>query len=43
MIPERNVMLPGETVVLLFRTLMVDLLEAADMEPAEARSVLPDL
>lgn len=33
----------GEAVVLLFRTLMVDLLEAADMEPSEARSVLPDL
>lgn len=33
----------GETVVLLFRTLMVDLLEAAEMEPAEARALLPHL
>lgn len=33
----------GESVVLLFRTLMVDLLEAANMEPAEARALLPDL
>ncbi len=33
----------GEAVVLLFRTLMVDLLEAARMDPAEARSQLPDL
>lgn len=33
----------GETLVLLFRTLMVDLLEAANMEPSEARALLPDL
>ncbi|WP_425864931.1 FUSC family protein [Arthrobacter sp. TWP1-1] len=33
----------GETVVLLFRTLMVDLLEAADMDPDEARALLPTL
>lgn len=33
----------GETVVLLFRTLMVDLLETAKLEPAEARSLLPKL
>ncbi|MGO4383643.1 FUSC family protein [Specibacter sp. RAF43] len=33
----------GETVVLLFRTLMVDLLEAAKMDPAEARALLPKL
>lgn len=33
----------GEAVVLLFRTLMVDLLEAATMDPTEARALLPDL
>ncbi|MHA7305742.1 FUSC family protein [Arthrobacter sp. TMN-49] len=33
----------GETLVLLFRTLMVDLLEAARMEPSEARALLPEL
>ncbi|MET4004937.1 MULTISPECIES: FUSC family protein [Arthrobacter] len=33
----------GETVVLLFRTLMVDLLEAAKMDPADIRSLLPAL
>lgn len=33
----------GETLVLLFRTLMVDLLEAAGMEPDEARALLPRL
>lgn len=35
--------LEGETVVMLFRPLMVDLLEAAGMEPAEARDALPPL
>jgi len=33
----------GETIVLLFRTLMVDLLEAAMMDPTEARELLPRL
>lgn len=33
----------GETVVLLLRTLMVDLLEAANMDPDEARALLPTL
>lgn len=33
----------GEAVVLLFRTLMVDLLETAKMTPSEARSMLPKL
>lgn len=33
----------GETVVLLFRTLMVDLLETARMDPHEARALLPEL
>ncbi|MFQ4147954.1 FUSC family protein [Arthrobacter sp. LAPM80] len=33
----------GETLVLLFRTLMVDLLEAARMDPADAREQLPEL
>ena len=33
----------GETVVLLFRTLIVDLLEAAKMDPSDARSLLPTL
>lgn len=35
--------LEGEAVVLLFRTLMVDLLETAGMEPAEARATMPNL
>ncbi|MCC9067440.1 FUSC family protein [Arthrobacter cryoconiti] len=35
--------LEGEAVVLLFRTLMVDLLETAKMDPDEARSLLPKL
>ncbi len=35
--------LEGETVVMLFRPLMVDLLEATGMAPDEARSVLPPL
>ena len=35
--------LEGETVVMLFRPLMVDLLEASGMEPDEARAVLPAL
>jgi uncharacterized membrane protein YgaE (UPF0421/DUF939 family) len=35
--------LEGETVVMLFRPLMVDLLEAAGMEHAEARDALPPL
>jgi uncharacterized membrane protein YgaE (UPF0421/DUF939 family) len=35
--------LEGETVVMLFRPLMVDLLEAAGMDPLEARDVLPPL
>ncbi|UVJ39777.1 aromatic acid exporter family protein [Arthrobacter sp. CJ23] len=35
--------LEGETVVMLFRPLMVDLLEASGMEPEEARAVLPPL
>ncbi len=35
--------LEGETVVMLFRPLMVDLLEASGMEPEEARAVLPAL
>ncbi|HEV7168652.1 MAG TPA: FUSC family protein [Micrococcaceae bacterium] len=33
--------LEGETVVMLFRPLMADLLEAAGMEAAEARSLMP--
>lgn len=33
----------GEALVLMFRTLMVDLLEAAGMEPSEARALLPKL
>lgn len=36
-------LMEGETVVLLFRTLMVDLLEAANMDPVEARALLPKL
>lgn len=36
-------LMEGQTLVLLFRTLMVDLLEAADMDPAEARALLPKL
>ncbi|GGH99241.1 aromatic acid exporter family protein [Arthrobacter liuii] len=35
--------LEGETVVMLFRPLMVDLLEATGMDAAEARDVLPAL
>ncbi len=35
--------LEGEAVVLLFRTLMIDLLETAKMDPVEANSLLPDL
>ena len=35
--------LEGETVVMLFRPLMVDLLEAAGMDPREARDILPAL
>lgn len=35
--------LEGETVVMLLRPLMVDLLEATGMNPAEARDMLPDL
>ncbi|HAG58428.1 MAG TPA: FUSC family protein [Arthrobacter bacterium] len=35
--------LEGETVVMLFRPLMVDLLEASGMDPLEARDVLPAL
>lgn len=35
--------LEGETVVMLFRPLMVDLLEASGLEPEEARAVLPPL
>ncbi|MGP0223984.1 MULTISPECIES: FUSC family protein [unclassified Paenarthrobacter] len=35
--------LEGETVVMLFRPLMVDLLEASGVEPDEARAVLPPL
>ncbi|UUL76612.1 FUSC family protein [Pseudarthrobacter sp. Fe7] len=35
--------LEGETVVMLFRPLMVDLLEATGMNAAEARDVLPTL
>ncbi len=35
--------LEGETVVMLFRPLMVDLLEAAGMDSDEARDVLPPL
>ena len=35
--------LEGETVVMLFRPLMVDLLEAAGMDPDEARDILPAL
>jgi uncharacterized membrane protein YgaE (UPF0421/DUF939 family) len=33
----------GQTTVLLFRTLMVDLLEAAKMDPDDARALLPKL
>ena len=33
----------GEALVLLFRTLMVDILETAKMDPAEARDLLPKL
>ncbi|WP_125611811.1 FUSC family protein [Specibacter cremeus] len=33
----------GQTVVLLFRTLMVDLLEIARMDPTEARDLMPRL
>ncbi|ALE93532.1 fusaric acid resistance protein [Arthrobacter alpinus] len=33
----------GEALVLLFRTLMVDLLEVASMDPADARALLPKL
>jgi len=35
--------LEGETVVMLFRPLMVDLLEAAGLDPQEAREILPGL
>ncbi|MCX6498592.1 MAG: FUSC family protein [Arthrobacter sp.] len=35
--------LEGETVVMLFRPLMVDLLEATGMNPDEARDMLPSL
>jgi uncharacterized membrane protein YgaE (UPF0421/DUF939 family) len=35
--------LEGETVVMLFRPLMVDLLQAAGTDPQEARDVLPPL
>ncbi|MGO4490727.1 aromatic acid exporter family protein [Arthrobacter sp. 2YAF22_2] len=35
--------LEGETVVMLFRPLMVDLLEATGMDPDEARDMLPSL
>ncbi|MDJ0320760.1 FUSC family protein [Pseudarthrobacter sp. PS3-L1] len=35
--------LEGETVVMLFRPLMVDLLEATGMDPREARDMLPEL
>ncbi len=35
--------LEGETVVMLLRPLMVDLLEATGMNPDEARDLLPDL
>ncbi|MCA4134502.1 aromatic acid exporter family protein [Arthrobacter sp. M4] len=35
--------LEGETVVMLFRPLMVDLLEASGMESREARDILPPL
>ncbi|MCW3767773.1 FUSC family protein [Paenarthrobacter ureafaciens] len=35
--------LEGEAVVMLFRPLLVDLLEASGLEPEEARSVLPRL
>ncbi|MFP5312301.1 MAG: FUSC family protein, partial [Actinomycetes bacterium] len=35
--------LEGETVVMLFRPLMVDLLEATGMDSDEARDVLPAL
>lgn len=35
--------LEGETVVMLFRPLIVDLLEASGVEPDEARAVLPPL
>ena len=35
--------LEGEAVVMLFRPLLVDLLEASGLDPEEARSVLPRL
>ena len=35
--------LEGETVVMLFRPLMVDLLEAAGVDSREARDILPPL
>ena len=35
--------LEGETVVMLFRPLMVDLLEATGMDSREARDILPPL
>jgi hypothetical protein len=35
--------LEGETVVMLFRPLMVDLLEATGMDSKEARDILPPL
>ena len=35
--------LEGETVVMLYRPLMVDLLEATGMDAREARDVLPAL
>jgi hypothetical protein len=36
-------LLEGETVVMLFRPLMVDLLEAAGVDAKEARDILPPL
>jgi hypothetical protein len=36
-------LLEGETVVMLFRPLMVDLLEAAGVDSKEARDILPPL
>ena len=35
--------LEGETVVMLFRPLMVDLLEATGIDSREARDILPPL
>jgi hypothetical protein len=35
--------LEGETVVMLFRPLMVDLLEASGIDSREARDLLPPL